>query len=214
MGARPLARGGRGTARERGKHVTDKTAFDYINEAREGIADVDEVTLVVLKGHLQIEHAIDRVIQSAVSAPKYINNLQLNFDRKAKLCRSFAGCLADSPTWGLIKSINSLRNKLLHNLKNRGMESHIRNIIKTAKDEFPESFESDTRSAKRDFQEAVSLPVPFLDLVRVNASVRPVPGTAEMVRVLTAFYQPTGSIADDSACTTEIVLPREVQRDP
>jgi hypothetical protein len=72
----------------------------------------DDLSLIVLKGHLLIEERLERVLQAAFPNPEHLDAMKLQFARKVQLCRAVSRGVSDSTAWSLINCINVLRNNL------------------------------------------------------------------------------------------------------
>ncbi len=78
--------------------------------------NVDAVALVVLKGHLLIEEALDTILRKFVYHPEFLSDARLSFAQKIEIARSISLDEHNNEMWALVKAINSLRNELAHSL--------------------------------------------------------------------------------------------------
>jgi tRNA(Phe) wybutosine-synthesizing methylase Tyw3 len=85
-----------------------------LNLLVEHLRKVDELTLVILKGHLVIEEQLERIITTFVFHPSYIEESNLRFAQKVAIARSMSLDEPANPLWELIVAINALRNELAH----------------------------------------------------------------------------------------------------
>ena len=95
---------------------------------------LEDLTLIVLRGHLLIEELLNEILESICDAPKYIENANLSFFQKIQLCRSFQrrnvkGVLIDDDPWESLVVLNTLRNKLAHNLEPSGINERVDDFI-------------------------------------------------------------------------------------
>jgi hypothetical protein len=67
----------------------------------EHFAQVDETVLVVLKGHLLIEEALDTIISRFVFHPEFIQAANLRFAQKLSIARSISLDEHNNEMWGL-----------------------------------------------------------------------------------------------------------------
>ena len=81
------------------------------------INDIDELAMVVLKGHLVIEQVLTRIISKYVHHSNYVPGL--TFDNRVRLARSMSLDQADNSMWNLILAVNQLRNKVAHSLESK-----------------------------------------------------------------------------------------------
>lgn len=86
------------------------------SQLEEHFQHVDAITQVVLKGHLLIEEALERIIGKFVFHPEHMENVNLRFAQKLDVARSMSLDEQDNEMWDLAKVINSLRNELAHSL--------------------------------------------------------------------------------------------------
>lgn len=80
------------------------------------LGSVDELALVVLKGHLVIEKFLDRIISRFVFHPEMLKSARLTFAQQVSIARSMSLDEHANSMWDLIKAINALRNDLTHSL--------------------------------------------------------------------------------------------------
>lgn len=74
-------------------------------------------TLIVLKGHLLLEDLMREYCGSKVRTPKSLEDAKLSYVQILNLTRSFVEYPPDEWVIGAMRKINSLRNKLAHNLE-------------------------------------------------------------------------------------------------
>lgn len=80
------------------------------------LSDVDELSHILLKGHLLIEELLFRVIADYLNSETYVERARLSFYQKTHLAHAICGDSADPLIWQMIEHINSLRNAMAHNL--------------------------------------------------------------------------------------------------
>ena len=78
---------------------------------------IDDLALVVLKGHLILEEQIDRIVEKFVFHPEFLEKAELRLFQKVMLARSMSLDEHDNSMWDLLLTINSLRNELAHSLE-------------------------------------------------------------------------------------------------
>lgn len=98
--------------------MTDKVAKIQA-QLEEHFQYVDAIAQVVLKGHLLIEEALERIIGKFVFHPEHLENANLRFAQKLDVARSMSLDEQDNEMWDLAKAINSLRNELAHSLNSK-----------------------------------------------------------------------------------------------
>jgi hypothetical protein len=89
-----------------------------------------DLAVVVLKGHLLIEQKIREFISERMLSPEALND--------ARLSSYQAFCLAEALTlpnaepkslWSILRKLNTLRNKLAHNVDPPGIQERVEEII-------------------------------------------------------------------------------------
>jgi len=82
----------------------------------EQIQHVDDISQIVLKGHLVIEETMTEAIGRFVFHKDIIESANLRFPQKLALCRAMTISEHESNMWDVISAINTLRNYLSHSL--------------------------------------------------------------------------------------------------
>jgi hypothetical protein len=82
----------------------------------EQMSHIDELALVVLKGHLVLEEQLDRIIGGFVFHSLHLDAANLRFSQKVAVARSISLDEHANSMWELLAAINSLRNELAHAL--------------------------------------------------------------------------------------------------
>jgi hypothetical protein len=99
-----------------------KLSLERFNAA---LLDMDEVVLVLLKGHLLIEEALTGIIELHTFHHEHLDAARLSFNQKACVARALAFRRADIGEWELIQAINTLRNDLAHRLESEERENKL-----------------------------------------------------------------------------------------
>jgi hypothetical protein len=94
----------------------------YAKQFDEHMSKVDELTLVVLKGHLIIEGALDNILATIFFYPEHVDAAHLGFVRKVHIARAYALRKNKLPVWDMILTVNALRNELAHKLEGEKRE--------------------------------------------------------------------------------------------
>ena len=88
--------------------------------------DGDDVTLIVLKGHLLIEESLREVVGTVVAHAELLEEARLSFSQLMHLAKAMSWRNHDSDIWDILKIINSLRNDLAHRLEPEKLEVKVR----------------------------------------------------------------------------------------
>ena len=89
----------------------------YLADFEKHFAGVDELDMVVLKGHLLIEAALDNVITAIFFHPEYISNGRFGFGQKVQIGRGYCFRKDKLPMWNVMLAVNNIRNEIAHNLE-------------------------------------------------------------------------------------------------
>ena len=89
--------------------------------------DVDDVSLIVLKGHLLIEEMLFELGSLALEHPEHLS--KLSFHQLACLVHALVAEKPDDKCWELILQINSLRNRLAHKLEPPDLDQQIKRVL-------------------------------------------------------------------------------------
>jgi hypothetical protein len=82
------------------------------------LPDGQDLTLLVLKGHLLVEAGLDDLIQAACPEPQQIlGGRPLAFRLKMRIARALTGHVVYPGLWPMIDALNTLRNDLAHRLE-------------------------------------------------------------------------------------------------
>jgi hypothetical protein len=97
------------------------------------LPDIDDTTLVVLKGHLLIEEHLNDILYDACALPQYVDKTRLTFYQKIMLTRgligqNIQGNETEDP-WKSLEVLNSLRNQLAHKLEPSDLDDQIDRFI-------------------------------------------------------------------------------------
>jgi hypothetical protein len=96
---------------------------------QEHFQQVDAVAQVVLKGHLLIEEALDKIIGKFLFHPEHFEEASLRFPQKIDLARSMSLDEHNNEMWQLAILINTLRNELAHSLKSDKRQRKTQSVI-------------------------------------------------------------------------------------
>jgi hypothetical protein len=102
---------------------------DAVNRFAEHMPEGDDLTLIVLKGHLLIEEMLERIIRTIVAHGDLLEDTKITFTQKAALARAMCWSQHNSDVWDLIFAINSLRNELAHQLESPKVENKTQRVI-------------------------------------------------------------------------------------
>ena len=84
---------------------------------KEHLENLEDRELIFLKGHLVIEQLITELLQLSLTQPERLSSMRLMFHNKLECYLSIDGnSIISEGLESVLKSMNSLRNKLAHSL--------------------------------------------------------------------------------------------------
>ena len=83
----------------------------------EQVEAVDELTVVVLKGHLLVEEALERITTKFVHHGDHLLKADPRFPQLVAMARAMSLDDQDNSMWELVLAVNGLRNQLAHSLE-------------------------------------------------------------------------------------------------
>ena len=89
----------------------------YVFRYDEHMPDTDDLSLIVLKGHLLIEEVLFDIRDKLLPHAEYLDSVNIGFNQLLHIIRSAIKSKHDHKSWDLIIEFNRLRNKLIHNLE-------------------------------------------------------------------------------------------------
>ena len=96
---------------------------------------IEDITAIIIKSHLLLEAMLHKYIQSKVVSSKFLDKARLSFYQILNIAKSFRNknqIEQEHWMWELIEYINSLRNKLAHNIELEDIDSSIRRMYEIA----------------------------------------------------------------------------------
>ena len=88
-----------------------------------------ETELVLLKGHLLIEEQIYKIIDERLINPSALKDARITSYQAICLAQSFFPSDFKPWLWGALIKLNSLRNKVAHNIELSGMNDSIDHFV-------------------------------------------------------------------------------------
>ena len=90
--------------------------------------ETDDLTLIVLKGHLLVEEQLVDLANWALPNPQFLP--KFTFYNLAKVVRAAVPQRSDDPSWELILKLNQLRNDLAHKLESGQRQATLTELFK------------------------------------------------------------------------------------
>lgn len=92
------------------------TQQEVLKQFMDEIVQVDDVTQIVLKGHLVMEGLLTEAIETFALHGEFVEIANLRFQQKIVLGRAISTSDQGNKMWELIGCVNSVRNALAHSL--------------------------------------------------------------------------------------------------
>ncbi|WP_057833215.1 hypothetical protein [Colwellia sp. TT2012] len=93
-----------------------KSHEDNSKKYMELIPDINDLSLVTLKGHLIIEEILYFIVLKHCSFPKYLDEARLSFAQLTALTKALINIPLHECAFPAIGKLNKLRNNLAHNI--------------------------------------------------------------------------------------------------
>jgi hypothetical protein len=108
--------------------------FDVRHEKAERYSDLlaqsDDVTLTVLKGHLVIEELLYALAEDHCANPAHLAKARLSFAQLLSVVQAMVSVPVPQEAWQGIAELNGLRNALAHKLQPNDVEERIERLYK------------------------------------------------------------------------------------
>jgi hypothetical protein len=91
--------------------------------------DTDDLSLIVLKGHLLIEEMLIDIRDKLLPHAEHLDSANINFNQLVCVIRSGLRSKHDHSSWDLIIGVSKLRNQLVHNLEPHDIENRLSQLF-------------------------------------------------------------------------------------
>lgn len=103
-----------------------KALIDTLERFQSHLVGLTEIDLIILRGHLLLEENLYNIICEFVFHPEFIKKSDISFSQMVSIARSMSLDEENNSIWGLILAINTLRNKIAHELPaSSSVEKHV-----------------------------------------------------------------------------------------
>ena len=89
------------------------------------LPETEDVSLVVLKGHLVIEELLVALVERHCFNPKSLTKARLSFAQTTYIAQALFRLPESAPWWEPIQKLNTLRNSLVHQLQPKELEDKV-----------------------------------------------------------------------------------------
>lgn len=91
----------------------------------------DDITLIVIKGHLLLEEQLRNLFKSNFNNPKALNKSKFEISQIITMVEAiFENDEKNNNFWESIRKLNTIRNDIAHNIENKGLNDKVNNLIK------------------------------------------------------------------------------------
>lgn len=101
----------------------------YVFRYDDHMPDTDDLSLIVLKGHLLIEEVLFDIRDKLLPHAEYLNAINITFNELLHIIRAALNSKHDHRSWHLIIEFNKLRNALIHNLEPPKLERLLNQVF-------------------------------------------------------------------------------------
>ena len=111
----------------------------------------DDVSLVVLKGHLIIEEMLLAIVENHCATPSKLEHAKLSFSQLLHVTQALVRQPAHDELWSAIAQLNRIRNSLVHNLEPEKIDkelSALNQFCHSDDEPFPEGYMRPTEPAQ------------------------------------------------------------------
>lgn len=115
---------------------TMKYTKDTTERLFEHLPKSDDLTLIILKGHLLVEELLNEILQVRLAEPAELWKAKLSFDQRLCLLNALGLLKMEGLDYRkAIKRLNTLRNEVAHNLGEKRLKDLITNFILVFQDD-------------------------------------------------------------------------------
>jgi len=129
---------------------------------KENLESLEDKELIFLKGHLVIEQLLTELLELSLSQPERLNSIRPMFNKKLEYYLSIDGnSIISEGLESVLKSMNSLRNKLAHSLNHPNFDQLLIEWIERASKQRIEN-PNDNAAVRRQLISGISYIAAFL----------------------------------------------------
>lgn len=134
--------------------MTETSLADTNEKFIKEIREVDDLAQIVLKGHLVMESLMTEAIETFLFHGEFVETARLQIHQKIELCKAMSMSDQKNKMWGLISSVNTLRNALSHSLgpdrRNKALQK-LRILYEQGFSDMPDSVKGIPKNIEKDF---------------------------------------------------------------
>ena len=106
---------------------------EYKKMIQDNLMSIEDVELILLKGHLVIEQLITELLELNLIEPSRLKQINPMFSKKLEIYLAIAGnSIISEGLEKVLKDLNTLRNRLAHNLNHPNFSQLLNDWVKRA----------------------------------------------------------------------------------
>jgi hypothetical protein len=117
------------------REFRNKTFAEFTRLLQHFPIKADDQVSVILKGHLLVEELLVAHVNRKLRKPEEIRSFK--FYHFLCLAKAFESDVNNQWVWAAVEKLNSIRNKLAHNLEPKGFESLLKEFIELVESNDP-----------------------------------------------------------------------------
>lgn len=98
---------------------------DFVKKYEDCFFNLNEMDLIILRGHLIIEELLYQLIAEYVFHAIFIKKAKLSFSKKVDIARSMSQYQSNNSISSIILAINKLRNNIAHELPSQNIANKL-----------------------------------------------------------------------------------------
>jgi hypothetical protein len=119
---------------------------EFLERFRRHLSEVDELSNVILKGHLEVESHLDDIVDMIFFRPEHLRKVRLSFFDKVLVAKAYCPD-PDARDWVLIDNLNEVRNSIAHRRTPQLRAVKVESVRKLLSGFGTEAFRSEMRAA-------------------------------------------------------------------
>lgn len=107
-----------------------ETQLEAINYFVKIMPENDDITLIVIKGHLLLEEQVKNIFLSKFKNPNILEKSRFEISQIINITEAtFKKNNKNECLWKCIRKLNNIRNDIAHNIENKGLENKVKDLV-------------------------------------------------------------------------------------
>lgn len=124
----------------------EEDADRFIKEFRAHLSVIDELSNVILRAHLEVELALDEVVDLIFFRPEFVRKIGLKFFDKVQVAKAYAPN-PDAHDWKVIEALNEARNSMAHRRTSEQRTAKIKKVRDSISNRGTQVFREEVKNA-------------------------------------------------------------------